>query len=134
MGEHVALRASDSIKHKNIFEVAISKYLLRVDELEIDCSASDQNWGNTGHDHVYLTIKKGKEQDKDPKYRLFTINHNEHPGFYTYSVKYSMDGKDKTILDAINAGNMLIVTAHCAPYPGWQLKMKHAKISIVYQE
>eukprot|EP01084_Bolivina_argentea_P255826 430432_1 len=129
--KYIQIRNSDRIKSENIFEFECSKYGLMVTEFEVSALAADQDWGNTGYDYFKLTIKKTNGTEKS--IRLFSIDHNKHKGFYKYSMKYSQD-KHSDTLGLIEASDKLIVSCHCAPYPGWEIKVKSAQINIVYEE
>lgn len=111
--EYVAIKASDPKESRN---QALIKYKfpdvgIRIDEININALTSDQNWGNTGHCYFSLSI------NGDTSFHLFHINHNQHPGFYNYSVKYTYDDNLDKLGDIIG-GDELIVSCHCAPYPG----------------
>eukprot|EP00483_Globobulimina_turgida_P001263 UN01265 len=128
--EYIQMRCSDAIRVKNVFEFEFPQFGLKILELEVSALASDQNWGNTGHDYFNLTIKK-LNNDKTT-FGLFNIDHNKYPGFHRYSIKYTYD-KDSDKLGLVEGGDKLIVACHCAPYPGWQLKVKNVEIKVIYE-
>eukprot|EP01083_Nonionella_stella_P069422 185072_1 len=130
--EYIRMKNSDPIKTKNIFEFECPQHWIQVLELEINALASDQNWGNTGHDYFDLIITKSNEKKKS--FRLFSINHKKHKGFYRYSAKYVHDTNPLVAgpLQEIESGDKLTVRCHCAPYPGWEIKVKHAEIAMIY--
>eukprot|EP01083_Nonionella_stella_P276047 937766_1 len=128
--EYIHMKNRDAIKTKTIFEFECPRHWIQVLELEIHALASDQNWGNTGHDYFDLIITKSNEKNKT--FRLFSINHKKHKGFYKYSVKYVHGTNNAGPLQEIESGDQLTVRCHCAPYPRWEIKVKHAEISMIY--
>merc|ERR1712048_853742 len=116
--------------------MAFPDTILVIHSIELQTLASDQNWGNTGFGSFRLVIHKkqkdGDEKEVVIKYPLITVNHDDHPGFYQYEKKITLDKEeDKKKLGMIEGLDKITIQCECAPWPGWQLKVKNANIKVI---
>ena len=130
----VEIYFSDRPRHRDLFMMTLPEHTLCVDCIELQTLASDQDWGNTGFGSFKLVIQRKIDgKDATIKHTLITINHDDHPGFHQYEKTLAFDREeDKKKLDEIQGGDTIIIQCECAPWPGWQLKVKNAKIKITY--
>ena len=129
---HMKWNESEQKRQKILFEIPNTNNIFKnIKSINVTVNASDQNWGNTHHDYISLNFKPANSNDKN--YVLHYIDHNVYPGFHDYN-KILTPEMDLNLFNLIKQSNMIQIKCHCAPYPGWEMKVKNAKIIVLYDQ
>lgn len=100
------------------FTIPESKYPhLEFDFVEILCDASDQGWGNTGHDNVRYQI------NEEPIQVGFFIDRNKYPdNRYRVTLNY----------EKLRIGDRVLMWLSCAPWSGFEARIDDVEVRVTY--